>query len=85
MNCNIPEGTSGVQDKQYLFLGIACLILNYGIQMEKLKETCDIQIYKEIVAFMEGKRPYQVVLCMLRSGIITFILCMLIYAFLHWI
>lgn len=75
---------------------IACLMMYYAIQVEKLKKTCDIQTYKEIVAFMEGKRldeieflreqgkrPYQAVLCMLGSGIITFILCMLIYAVLH--
>jgi preprotein translocase subunit SecF len=48
------------------FIGIAiCLVLfgitmYYAIRIEKQKKTHDIQTYKEIIAFTEGKRLDQI-------------------------
>ena len=59
--------------------------------MEKVKKNNDVKTYKEIVAFSEGKllddiqkqreigkRPYQKVLIVGASAIITFVICILI-------
>ena len=69
----------------------------YALKIEKFKKEHDIYTYKEIVAFYEGKkldeiqrqreigkRPYQRVLLVLGSGIITIIICILIGLFLHF-
>ncbi len=63
----------------------------YAFKIEKFKKANDIQTYKEIVAFTngerldditkhreEGKRPYQRVLLVLGSAILTFAVCVLI-------
>lgn len=63
-----------------------------SLKVEKLKKENNIQTYKEIVEFSEGKRldeiqilqeyakrPYQKVLYALASGLITFIICMLLF------
>ena len=60
-------------------------------EIEKLKKDNDIQTYKEIVAFSEGKklnmidkqvkigkRPYQKILLAVGSAIITMLICFLI-------
>lgn len=69
-------------------LGILVLLfgicLYYAFRVEKYKKTYDIQTWKEIVAFSEGKslteiekaresgkRPYQKVLAAIASGVIT--------------
>lgn len=81
-----------------VFLGfygliIACLIwgisMFYALRIEKFKKKNDIQTYKEIISFTEGKRldeiekayeygkrPYQKLLLALASGAIAFIICM---------
>ena len=58
----------------------------YAFKIEKYKKAHDIQSYKEIVAFMEGKRldeiekkqeiakrPYQKVLLVLGSAVVGFV------------
>ncbi len=72
----------------YLVLfGIA---LYYALRVEKQKKKFDIQTYKEIVAFTEGKRldeleknqeigkrPYQKVLLALGAGLITLVIAVI--------
>ena len=61
-----------------------------GVEIEKIKKENDIQTYKEIVSFSEGKRldeihkqreigkrPYQKLLLMLGSGVVAVLVCML--------
>ncbi len=65
--------------------------LFYSFKVSKFKKKFDIYTYKEIIAFEEGKRldeiekqverakrPYQKFLLALGSGIITFMICMLL-------
>lgn len=60
----------------------------FALKIEKLKKENDVQTYKEIVAFMEGKRldeiekhqefgkrTYQSFFLMLGSALITFFIC----------
>ena len=55
----------------------------YALHLKKLKKVCDVQTYREISAFMEGKRldeiqkqreigkrPYQKVLAVMLSGLL---------------
>lgn len=68
----------------------------YAFKIEKLKKQHDIQTYKEIVAFSEGKkldeiekqreigkRPYQKFLLVLTTAFITILACILIGIFMH--
>lgn len=74
------------------FIGIAIWVLLfvvamcYALQIEKQKKSLDIQTYKEILAFSEGKRldeiekqqeygkrPYQKVLLAMGSGLFAMI------------
>ena len=72
----------------------------FAFMLEKIKKDNDVQTYKEIVAFSEGqllddiqkqreigKRPYQKILLVIGSGLITFSVCVLIgvlmYVFLN--
>lgn len=70
---------------------IYAVALYWGIKVEKVKKNNDVKTYKEIVAFSEGKllddiqkqreigkRPYQKVLIVGASAIITFVICILI-------
>ena len=63
----------------------------FAFMLEKIKKDNDVQTYKEIVAFSEGqllddiqkqreigKRPYQKILLVIGSGLITFAVCVLI-------
>lgn len=67
-----------------------CISMYFAIKIEKFKKDNDIQTFKEIVSFMEGKRldeiekvqeygkrPYQTILCVLVCSIITFVVCMI--------
>lgn len=84
------------------YYGLIPWILIYGITMfyafkvEKLKKQFDIQTYKEIVAFAEGKkldeiqkqreigkRPYQKVLLVFATALITMLACILIGLFMN--
>ena len=68
----------------------------YAFKVEKLKKQHDIQTYKEIVAFSEGKkldeiekqreigkRPYQKVLLVLATALITIVVCILLGFLMH--
>lgn len=70
---------------------IYAVALYWGIKVEKVKKDNDVKTYKEIVAFSEGKllddiqkqreigkRPYQKVLIVGASAVITFVICILI-------
>lgn len=63
----------------------------YAFKVEKIKKDNDVQTYKEIVAFSEGKllddiqkqreivkRPYQKIFYLIGAAIITVIVCTLI-------
>lgn len=63
----------------------------WALKVEKLKKDNNVQTYKEIVAFVEGKelstinkqveigkRPYQKILLAIGSAIITIIVCFII-------
>lgn len=69
----------------------------YAWKVEKVKKDNDVQTYKEIVAFYEGKRlddiqkqreigkrPYQKILLVLGSAVITFAVCILIGFLMHF-
>ncbi len=62
--------------------------MSFAIKAEKIKKNNDVQTYKEIVAFMEGKkldeikqieekakRPYQKMLLAIISAVIVIIVC----------
>ena len=68
----------------------------FAIMLEKIKKDNDVQTYKEIVAFSEGqllddiqkqreigKRPYQKILLVIGSELITFAVCVLIGFLMH--
>ena len=70
---------------------IYAVALYWGIKVQKVKKNNGVKTYKEIVAFSEGKllddiqkqreigkRPYQKVLIVGASAIITFVICILI-------
>lgn len=80
------------------FIGIVIWLVVYGITMyyarriEKQKKTHDIQTYREIIAFTEGKkldqiekrcedgkRPYQKAFLVICSGLITLIVTIGMY------
>ena len=80
--------------ERYAFIpmGIVFIItMFFALKVEKIKKDNDIQTYKEIVAFSEGKklnmidkqveigkRPYQEILLAVGSAIITMLICFLI-------
>ena len=70
--------------------------LYFAFQVEKVKKENDVQTFKEIVAFSEGKRlddiqkqreigkrPYQKVLLVIGSALITLVVCVLIGFLMH--
>jgi len=76
----------------------AAITLIYGFRTEKWKKQQDIHTWREITAFMDGKRldeidrqreigkrPYQKVLLAIGSGMITVIICMLMNWIMDWI
>lgn len=76
--------------------GIIWGISMYSLLCLKNKKDNDVQTYKEIVAFSEGqllddiqkqreigKRPYQKILLVIGSGLITFAVCVLIGLLMH--
>ena len=77
--------------------GIIWVISMYfAFKVEKVKKDNDVQTYKEIVAFSEGKllddiykqreigkRPYQKILLVLGSALITLVICVLIGFLMH--
>lgn len=77
--------------------GIIWMItMSFAFKIEKIKKDNDVQTYKEIVAFSEGKllddihkqqeigkRPYQKILLVIGSALITLCVCMLIGLLMH--
>ena len=72
------------------------IAMYFAFMLEKIKKDNDVQTYKEIVAFSEGqllddiqkqreigKRPYQKILLVIGSGLITFAVCVLIGFLMH--
>ena len=70
----------------------------WALKVEKIKKKNDVQTYKEIVAFCEGKkldeihkmveagkRPYQNVLKVVISAVVTAAVCFLIGLLIHWV
>ena len=85
--------------EQFAFIpfGIIFVITMYwALKVEKIKKDNDVQTYKEIVAFCEGKRldeiqkqreigkrPYQNVMKVIVSAIVTAAVCFLIGFLMH--
>lgn len=89
----------------FMWLGVWALIpwgiiwmlsMYFASKIEKIKKDNDVQTYKEIVAFSEGKllddiykqqeigkRPYQKMLLVIGSVFITLCVCMLIGLLMH--
>lgn len=81
----------------FIPFGILFVITMYwALKVEKVKKDNDIQTYKEIVAFSEGKRldeiqkqreigkrPYQNVLKGIVAGIVTTVVCFIIGLLFH--
>ena len=81
----------------YIPFGIFFMItMFWALKVEKIKKENDIQTYKEIVAFTEGKkldeihkqieagkRPYQKILLVIGGGAVTAAVCLLIGLLLH--
>lgn len=74
-----------------LWCGLTAAALVQSVRVEKLKKQHDIQSYREIVAFLDGKRldelehqrevgkrPYQRVALAMLTGVISFIVCLLL-------
>ena len=68
----------------------------FAFKLEKVKKDNDVQTYKEIVAFSEGKllddihkqreigkRPYQKILLVIGSALATAAVCVLIGLVMH--
>ena len=75
---------------------IWAISMYFAFKVEKVKKDNDVQTYKEIVAFSEGKllddihkqreigkRPYQKILLVIGSALITFVVCVLIGFLMH--
>ena len=75
---------------------IWAISLYFAFKVEKVKKDNDVQTYKEIVAFSEGKllddiqkqreigkRPYQKILLVIGCASVTFVVCILIGFLMH--
>ena len=75
---------------------IWAISLFFAFKIEKVKKTNDVQTYKEIVAFSEGKRlddiqkqreigkrSYQKILLVIGSAVLTFVVCVLAGFLMH--
>ena len=75
---------------------IWAISMYFAFKVEKVKKDNDVQTYKEIVAFSEGKllddihkqreigkRPYQKIIFVIGSALITFVVCVLIGFLMH--
>ena len=90
----------------FMWLGVWALIpwgiiwaisMYFAYKVEKVKKDNDVQTYKEIVAFYEGKRlddihkqreigkrSYQKFLLVIGSSVVTFVVCVLIGFLMHF-
>lgn len=75
-----------------LYIGLWAIGMYFAIKLEKYKKKYDIQTYKEIVAFMEGrslseiekareegKRPYQKALLPVASAVLVMIIAFIMF------
>ena len=75
---------------------IWAISLYFAFKVEKVKKDNDVQTYKEIVAFSEGKllddihkqreigkRPYQKFFLVIGTALTTFVVCVLIDFLMH--
>ena len=75
---------------------IWAISMYFAFKVEKVKKDNDVQTYKEIIAFSEGKllddihkqreigkRPYQKILLVIGSAAVTFAVCVLIGFLMH--
>ena len=75
---------------------IWAISMYFAFKVEKVKKDNDVQTYKEIVAFSEGKllddihkqreigkRPYQKILIVIGTALTTFVVCVLIGFLMH--
>ena len=75
---------------------IWAISMYFAFKVEKVKKDNDVQTYKEIVAFSEGKllddihkqreigkRPYQKILLVIGTALTTFVVCVLIDFLMH--
>lgn len=75
---------------------IWAISMYFAFKVEKVKKDNDVQTYKEIVAFSEGKllddihkqreigkRPYQKILLVIGCTSVTFVVCILIGFLMH--
>ena len=75
---------------------IFSIMIYFSLKVDKIKKDNDVQTYKEIVAFCEGKRlddiqkqreigkrPYQGILLAIGSALITVAVCVLIGFLMH--
>ena len=75
---------------------IWAISMYFAFKVEKVKKDNDVQTYKEIVAFSEGKllddihkqreigkRPYQKILLVIGSALIAFVVCVIIGFLMH--
>lgn len=76
-----------------LYIGLWAIGMYFAIKLEKYKKKYDIQTYKEIVAFMEGKslseiekareegkRPYQKALLPVASAVLIIVIAFIMLA-----
>ena len=76
-----------------LYLGLFAIGMYFAIKIEKYKKKYDIQTYKEIVAFTEGKslneiekareegkRPYQKALLPVASAALVVVIAFIMFA-----
>ena len=90
----------------FMWLGVWALIpwgiiwaisMYFAYKVEKVKKDNDVQTYKEIIAFSEGKRlddiqkqreigkrSYQKFLLVVGSSVVTFVVCVLIGFLMHF-
>lgn len=75
---------------------IWAISMYFAFKVEKVKKDNDVQTYKEIVAFSEGKllddihkqreigkRPYQKIFLVIGTALTTFVVCVLIDFLMH--
>lgn len=81
-----------------LYLCLFAVAIYFAVRIEKYKKKYDIQTYKEISAFLdgksldeiekareEGKRPYQKVLLAVGSAALVVIVALVITAVVNWL
>lgn len=81
-----------------IYLALFGITMIYAVRIEKYKKKYDIQTYKEIVAFTDGKsldeiekareeakRPYQKVLLAAGAGLLVVVIAVIMTAVMKWL